>query len=263
MKLQRISDKKTIERELSSDRVRALYHLGDLDDYYFKKCEWYFVSDAETVTSVILLYKTWGTTLLPLGTPEGLRFFLEEHSDVLPNEFYSVWMPEHENVMAELLELPGRRPMFRMAVAVDAFLPCESRSEVINLDMSHIEGVRRLLGSYPGNFFEEYQLNTGYYRGIFDEGSLIAMAGVHTINSNTGVVAIGNVVTNETYRGRGLAREVTSRLVADLLVDHKLIGLNVSAENEPAIRVYRKLGFDVRLEFFEGDCTKMKQASDD
>lgn len=262
MKLRQIFDKKTIEKEVAPDRVRALYHLGDLDDYYFKKCEWYFVTAAEKTASVILLYKTWGTTLLPLGSPSGLRFFLENHSDLLPDEFYAVWMPEHDVVMAETLELPGKRPMLRMAVTSDTFLPCRSGHEVVNLDMSHLSDVRELLRSYPNNFLEEYQLNTGYYRGIFEDESLIAMAGVHTINRNTGVVAIGNVVTDEAHRGRGLAREVTSRLVADLLTNHRLIGLNVSSDNEPAIRVYRKLGFDIRLEFFEGDCMKMKQAND-
>lgn len=256
MNLIRTYDKNAIEGVIRHDRVRALYHLGDLDDYYFRKCKFYFVTERERYLAVISLYKTWGTTLLPLGEPKALRFFLEEHDELLTDEFYAVWMPEHDSVMSDNLELRGKRSMYRMTATSETFQPCASNHQIVALKKSHIAGVRTLLRSYPGNFFEEYQLETGFYRGIFEDGTLVAMAGVHTINRKTGVVAVGNVVTDEHHRGRGLAREVTSKLVEDLLKDHEFIGLNVNMKNVPAIRAYKRLGFEIRLEFFEGECRK-------
>jgi len=113
-----------------------------------------------------------------------------------------------------------------------------------------------LLESYPDNFFEEYQLATGYYRGIFMDGKLVAMAGVHATNVDAGVAALGNVVTDRKYRNHGLASHVTSATVLALLVEHDLVGLNVAASNTPAINVYRRLGFEVEVNFSEGFCCK-------
>ena len=77
MRLKQVSDKALIEEQVSTDPIRALYHLGDLDEYYFKRCSWYFVYDGDHPITVILLYKTCGVTILPLGEPDGLRFFLK------------------------------------------------------------------------------------------------------------------------------------------------------------------------------------------
>jgi ribosomal protein S18 acetylase RimI-like enzyme len=256
MELRRVQDKASIETEISSDPVRALYHLGDLDEYYFRKCAWYFVVDDERPVTVILLYESWGVALLPLGESSGLQYFLEKHADLLPRKFYGTWMIEHDDLMCRLLSIPAKRLMNRMIVTRESFVPCETDERVVALDISHAEAVRTLLLSYPGNFFEEYQLETGYYRGIFEGGKLVSMAGVHTTNSAVGVAAIGNIVTDEDYRGLGLAGYVTSKLIADLLRDHGIVGLNVSQENGAAIRVYQRLGFRVGVEFYEGYCFK-------
>jgi len=256
MRVKEVSQKALIERQLASDPVRALYHLGDLDEYYFRRCRWYFANDGYHPITVILLYKTWGVTLLPLGEPAGLRFFLESRHDLLPDRFYGVWMAEHDNVMGRSLAIPEKKPMNRMIVTPESFRPSPLDGRVIDLNRTHVDSIHRLLQSYPDNFFEEYQLDTGYYRGIFDDGKLVSMAGIHTVNSKNRVAAIGNVVTDEAHRGQGLAQCVTSKLVSDLLSDHDLVGLNVSRNNEPAMRVYRRLGFDLGVQFYEGYCLK-------
>jgi ribosomal protein S18 acetylase RimI-like enzyme len=254
MRLKQVSDKALIEEQVSSDPIRALYHLGDLDEYYFKRCSWYFVYDSDHPITVILLYKTWGVTVLPLGKSDGLRFFLKSYFDELPDRFYGVWMTEHDAVMDESFDIPDKKRMNRMVVTGESFKPSPVDSKVVGLNSTHADIVRVLLQSYPNNFFEEYQLETGYYRGILDGGKLVSMAGIHTINRERGVAAIGNVVTDEAYRGQGLARSVTSKLVSDLLCDHKLVGLNVGRDNSPAIEVYSRLGFEIACEFYEGFC---------
>ena len=69
------------------------------------------------------------------------------------------------------------------------------------------------------------------------------MAGVHLYSKEYSVAAIGNVATAESERGRGYSTSVTASLCADLWNDVKIIGLNVKADNAPAIKVYNKLGF--------------------
>ncbi len=258
MRLRRITDKSQLKRFLSTNPAEALYFLGDLDDYYFPKCEWFFVEDNDAPRSVILLYKSSITTLLVLGSISGVEHFLTEHLDLLPDEFYSAWFDRYDALMTNIFVIPNPKGMLRMTVTIETFKPINYSGEIKFLNLSHRDEVIRLLESYPGNFFEEYQLATGYYRGIFMDNRLVAMAGVHTASVDTGVAAIGNVVTDAEYRKRGLAGYVTSGVVAALLKDHDLVGLNVGEDNQHAVRTYARLGFEVKMKFREGYCHKRK-----
>jgi ribosomal protein S18 acetylase RimI-like enzyme len=256
MKITETRDKIEIEDAVSSDRVRALYQLGDLDDYYFDKCRWFFVRDSSETNAVILTYQSGTVTFIPLGISVAVEHFLHSMHGLLPDRFYSAWWPEHADTMSRMFEIPQPERMYRMALNKADFRPVQSTVESRVLTMSDIEKVKRLLESYPGNFFEEYQLETGFYRGIFEGDKLIAMAGVHTINRGQGVAALGNVVTDRAHRGRGLGTAVTSHLASQLFGELDLIGLNVSQNNIAAVRAYRRLGFDARYEFLEGFCHK-------
>lgn len=254
MKITETRDKTEIEDAVSSDRVKALYQLGDLDDYYFDKCRWFFVREDSETRALILIYQSGTVTLIPLGSPEAVSQFLDEKHDLLPDRFYSAWWPEHVDTMSSLFDIPQAERMFRMALSKGDFHPVRTSVESRVLTMSDIEQVKRLLESYPGNFFEKYQLETGFYRGISEDDQLIAMAGVHTINRDQGVAALGNVVTDRAHRGRGLGTAVTSHLVEQLFGKLDLVGLNVSQNNIAAVKAYRRLGFDARYEFLEGFC---------
>ena len=254
MKITETRDKITIENAVSSDRVRALYQLGDLDDYYFDKCRWYFIHEGDSFEALILLYESAGTTFIPLGSPKAVEFFLNHMSELLPQKFYSAWWTEFDGLMSDRFNIPNAKAMYRMALDRADFRPAEVDIRSRQLGTDDIDDVKRLLESYPGNFFEEYQLQTGFYRGVFDDDNLVAMAGIHTVNRSKGVAAIGNVVTDRDYRGRGLGTVVTSHVAEKLFREVDLLGLNVARGNTAAVRAYRRLGFDVRLEFYEGFC---------
>jgi len=68
------------------------------------------------------------------------------------------------------------------------------------------------------------------------------MAGLHLYSKEYGVAAIGNIVTDEKYRGRGFAKSVTASLCRDLWGEIKYIGLNVKIDNTPAIKAYERIG---------------------
>jgi ribosomal protein S18 acetylase RimI-like enzyme len=65
-----------------------------------------------------------------------------------------------------------------------------------------------------------------------------------------GWAGLGAVWTDPAYRGRGLAAHLTATLAAHLRQeDIGLIHLQVEHDNEPAIRLYRRLGFDVHSSY--------------
>src|SRR5438270_173437 len=73
---------------------------------------------------------------------------------------------------------------------------------------------------------------------------LVAAAGTHVVARRYGIAAVGNVYTRPEARGRGYGAATTARVVADLLaVGMREVILNVAAGNEPARRIYARLGF--------------------
>lgn len=86
-------------------------------------------------------------------------------------------------------------------------------------------------------------LETDEYFGIRDRDRLLGVAGVHVVSATHGVAALGNIVTDPNHRGRGIARRCTAAVCRSLRRRVDTISLNVAADNAPALRCYRSLGF--------------------
>jgi ribosomal-protein-alanine N-acetyltransferase len=67
------------------------------------------------------------------------------------------------------------------------------------------------------------------------------------------VGTLGNIYTHHDHRGRGHASAVTSAIVQRLLGRGiRFVALNVKSGNQPAHRVYERLGFRFHTRFLEG-----------
>lgn len=56
---------------------------------------------------------------------------------------------------------------------------------------------------------------------------------------------IGGVFTRKRYRGRGYAKAVTSALTKEAISSGAVAGLHVEVGNEPAIKAYKSLGYQI------------------
>ena len=89
------------------------------------------------------------------------------------------------------------------------------------------------------------QVEGGVFYGVFVEGQLVAVAGTHLTSPTYRVAAVGNIFTHPEYRGRGYGTATTSAVVAELLAGGiRDLVLNLSQNNEGAIRIYERLGFE-------------------
>ncbi|ABM80459.1 GNAT family N-acetyltransferase [Hyperthermus butylicus] len=77
--------------------------------------------------------------------------------------------------------------------------------------------------------------------GAYVEGVLASIACTYIRMHD--IWLIGNVYTRPEYRGRGLAKAVTSTVTARALACGAKPLLHVEAGNKPAIRVYARLGY--------------------
>lgn len=90
------------------------------------------------------------------------------------------------------------------------------------------------------------------FYGIEEGGELRAIG-----SSMVCLPEIFNIVSIETHkdhRGRGHGTELTSALVAKCLEHTNDVCLTVFADNQPALRVYEKLGFRIKEDRMWADC---------
>lgn len=119
-----------------------------------------------------------------------------------------------------------------------------SKGEVVTLE--DVSEVMDFLWNGNMRFFTREELEKNPYLAVKEESQYIAVGGFRFYNSQ--LVEIGNVYTREDYRGKGLAKHLTSELTYlgyELLAD---IYLGVFADNLAAVHVYKSLGYEIMAE---------------
>jgi ribosomal protein S18 acetylase RimI-like enzyme len=137
--------------------------------------------------------------------------------------------------------------------------------EVQRLTPADADACMDLCGTLERSWFEPQCLESGVYYGVYGDigggggggrggTALLAMAGTHVAATEYRVAALGNIATRATQRRKGYGRVVTRALclaLADQGID--TIGLNVTADNAAAIRMYESLHFHTVMDFVECD----------
>ncbi len=223
-------DRDHLARLLQRDPHMHAYSLGDLDDFFWPYTTWY-----EQDEQVILVYHGAGipTVLAFDRDTDALRGFVESALFLLPQRFYA-------HVSAGASPWPGGELHLKMALT--GLRPSPEEGEP--LTRADLDDLTELYeAAYPGNWFDPRMLDTGQYLGVRRDGRLVAVAGVHVWSPVYRICALGNVTTHPGHRGKGIGKAVVAALCRRLLetVDH--ITLNVKADNDSAVGLYRSLGF--------------------
>jgi ribosomal protein S18 acetylase RimI-like enzyme len=256
----RLTQRADIRRLLETDRVWAIYALGDLTPGFFELSEWYAAPGG--APALVLLYRAFATPVLfAHGEPALVRLVLEEMGPQ-PKVYLSV-RPEVLPLVQEHHHVDPAQPMWRMSLEPDDFRPAAgppparlSLNDLLAVEALYADGAP--VGQSP-DFFSGPMLDLGVFYGIWEEGVLVAVAGTHLVSEQESLGAVGNVYTRRDRRGRGLAAAVTSAVTAELLRQGlRTIALNVNQENAAAIHVYERLGYKKYCAFTEGVATQKK-----
>jgi len=86
-------------------------------------------------------------------------------------------------------------------------------------------------------------LKKGIYLLTNDNENEIYTQAVH-VRKHVNGGAIGAVITPKEYRGKGYAKKCVSHVCKEILKDNEFVVLHVDVENESAISVYKKIGFE-------------------
>ena len=268
MRVAALSSRAEIEPFLRRSAPAQLYALADLDEPFWSHTRWLATlgSDGEPAALCLVLEKLELPIAHAIAPPRDAatlallaalaprlpaRFYANlpvgfaaalapTHRIELHREYLKMWLP-HARGLAGVDEPPGIEPLGPAHAAELA---------------EFYAGPAYLDGERAGRFFAPYMLEPFPWLGLRERGRLVCVAGLHVFSRRSGVAAIGNVATAPERRGRGLARALCARLARELLAQVPLVGLNVAAGNEPAIRCYRRLGFREALRYEEALVTR-------
>ncbi len=232
---------------LERDRDWSAYALADLDPKEDEKSSWLFNQNA-----VVLVYRGLSPAVLfTYGDPLQLKPLL---TDIPPERFIYLLETEHKELLATRLQVESEEIMHRMILRADSF-PRFPTTGVAALSSADLPAIEALFADHPDrpDAFYPGQLQEHPFFGIREGNELVSIAGIHIISEWAGIAAVGNVFTRPDRRGQGLGTLATGVLVQDLLDSgFETIVLNVSTENQAAIRCYSKLGFEPHCRYHEG-----------
>jgi ribosomal protein S18 acetylase RimI-like enzyme len=239
-----------------------VYALADLDEPIWSMSRWWV--DA-TATAYVLCIDGFTPPVLYLnGVPESAPAFsslLRRVADELPDMFYANVIVGADGALGDFDYRPVGTYQ-RMEVVSIVAMP--EHVGVVDVRVDQFDEVRAFFadarahdGEHVGEFFTEAMLDTGFYRALYRDGAMVAVAGVHVASRPKGAASIGNVAVHHRWRGRRLAVPVTAAVVSALR-DNNIdrIGLNVDIANTAAISTYERLGFTPRYRFTEGPATR-------
>ena len=109
----------------------------------------------------------------------------------------------------------------------------------------------------PGPFLARTH-TMGCFRGIRIDGRLAAMAGERM--RFPGFTEVSGVCTHPDFRGRGLARQLSTAVAAGIEARGETPFLHSWKSNEAAISLYEKLGFRLRCEIYIAVLTRAARA---
>jgi len=256
MSIVQLQDKERIESFLRRNPELHIYALGDLDDFFWPYTTWFGRQDAGELKDIVLVYagRAMPTVIAEAEQPEGMRSLLEEMGPRLPHRFHAHLSLDVEDIFQNSHIVHPHGMHCRMALRDGKRVRDSDDSRVGSLGPADLDEVLAFYKeSYPGNWFDARMLETGRYYGLRDAGRLVSAAGVHVYSPHYRVAALGNIATHPAHRGKGYGTLVTARLCRTLLDEVEHIGLNVKANNEPALRCYRRLGFEVVARYAEFD----------
>ncbi len=251
MEITAISDREKIKNFLLEEPYLHLYELGNLHEKIFSRSKWFCASENGAIKSAAMLHISENDNdnilfLLENKNTEAAVRLLQGIISNLPDCFYAHVSHDTAAMLNTVYETSSPVIYNKMKITGDILLARSIKYPefTYRVNKNDFEAINEFLrGINPEAFFTSAMIETGKYFIIRKNSDLIAMAGVHFYSKELKIAAIGNVATAPEYRGKGYAGSVAATLCRDLWKDIKYIGLNVRADNIPAIKAYEKMGF--------------------
>jgi ribosomal protein S18 acetylase RimI-like enzyme len=255
LQIEEISDKVIIEQFLRKDTFLNIYSIGDLDDFFYPKTQWFALLSDNQIRAILLIYNDVQFPVLLALNKQKLDVdydTIRRLTKLIPKKFYAQLTVDYKVLLNKFYESRSYGMFYKMGLTNYSHINNIDTTEAHQLNHEDENEILNLYKiSYSNNWFNSRMLDTHQYFGIRKDKKLISIAGVHVYSKEFRVAALGNITTHPDYRNRGLAKIVVSKLCKSLLKNTNHVGLNVHKENFNAINCYKGLGFMITGEYEE------------
>jgi RimJ/RimL family protein N-acetyltransferase len=235
---------KSLERSLfeymNQDRIRHFWGIYDLQHVKEKVHTWVALSEENIsgyimeINERIIHIRGIADSAIPLLESTDLNKPL---FNIEPAHLYGVKALYKQFKPADATSKCRVTTFLSMKISANEFKPKKAKN-ARELGREDAEEVRNLLARESDRIKD---LLKGLSFGLHEKGQLVAFASAPEIIEDLAIIR--GVYTQPNLRGKGYATKVCSAVTARLIEQGKEAFLYVSKENQPALNVYRKLGF--------------------
>ncbi|MBS1656077.1 MAG: GNAT family N-acetyltransferase, partial [Bacteroidetes bacterium] len=145
------------------------------------------------------------------------------------------------------MEIVYTTPIYQMVCT--RFKPGTQRPvDTIPLTKEHVPEMISLTQLTKPGPFTERTIEFGHYRGVQEDGKLAAMAGERL--KVKGFTEVSAICTHPDHAGKGYAAYLLEEAVQRIMAAGDIPFLHVRADNENAIALYKKRGFEIRADIY-------------
>ena len=238
--MRRLTDREEILSYLEQQRDYCAVAIPYLDPRQGFGSRWFLAEKGEAFALCLLSERFSSDWIFIMGDVELLDQLFP--SLRLPGRAYLTCQPDHLGVVQKYYHLEWQRLLKRLKVERGNFSPAGD-GEPRPLGPKDTTAANDLYRTWGQPTLSPGQLRKGVYFGIWQNGELISAAGTLFISKTYELGCVGNVLTRPGYRGRGLATACTSAVTSKLLETCREVILDVEPGNEPAMKMYGKLGY--------------------
>lgn len=238
--VRRLRDREEARARLQQAGTYAAYALAYLDKQLFPLADFYEAVSGDKAAWVMHGRGGLGPSTVTFGDEALVGQILSLHPG--PRQVFATCEPGHVDTLLSTHNVWRPQTMMRMQVTRQTFKSQPEHKAVRLLIEADAQELNRLYNEDSSRYTSR-QIVEGIYYGAFHRARLVAAAGTHIYSRREGVAVIGNVFTDQDFRGHGLGTAVTAAVTGHLLGSCDLVVLNVDPANRTARHVYEQLGF--------------------
>lgn len=249
-----------VEAFLLQDRVWNCFALADLKPPLraYSQFALAYRRDVPQASCLILRHPIIGEVLSPFGNGEGVAALLQQIEELPAYPLIQAQEAHITALQQRYRAEPIWRGMWRMAVTAHALcVPAERTPQPIRqLTQADLPALQQMYDQQSEVVFSAELFPQSLFFGASDGARMSAAGGTHALTPAYQVAVLGHILTAPEARRQGYASAITATLASTLLHrQFSTIVLNVFADNQAAIRVYERLGFQAVHKMVTGRAT--------